>query len=137
MRRYVILEHTLGSGEVHYDLCLEEAPAPAAPAAAAPDDPDARCLVTFQLEGPPSREGAVAGTRSFDHRRLYLAYEGELSGGRGAVRIWDRGHAHDLAGEPRGPRYAFRCEGERLSGAFELSAGLAEGAPARLAPRAA
>lgn len=117
-RRYVVLEHEVRPGEVHYDLCLE----------------DGDVLITFQLDAPPSATESVAGRRSFDHRPRYLTYEGEISGGRGHVRAWDRGLAEDLAGEPRGERYAFRCREGRLSGAWSLEAPLGEGAPVRCAP---
>ncbi|MBL4845921.1 MAG: hypothetical protein JKY65_10365 [Planctomycetes bacterium] len=117
-RRYVVLEHEVGPAEVHYDLCLEE------------DD----VLVTFQLDQPPSETSEVRGRRSFDHRPLYLDYEGELSRGRGSVRAWDRGVAEDLAGSPRSASYSFRCQGGRLCGAWTLEAEPREEAPLRLAP---
>lgn len=139
MRRFVILEHTLGSGEVHYDLCLEDVlqgEQSPADGVGQPADEDLRCLVTFQLAAAPGPGRSVEGARSFDHRRRYLSFEGELSGGRGRVAIWDRGRAEDLVGEPRAERYLFRCWGERLQTTFELRAGLAGGDPARLEGRA-
>lgn len=130
-RAFAVLEHTLASGEVHYDLCLDCAPEPAAAGS------DERTLATCQLEGPPDPSGAVRGQRSFDHRRLYLGFEGELSGGRGRVRLWDRGTARDLEAEPRAARYAFRAEGARLQGEFLLTGAPGEGSPVLLAPRSA
>lgn len=117
-RRYVVLEHEVRVGEVHYDLCLE----------------DGAVLVTFQLDAPPSTTQSVAGRRSFDHRPLYLDYEGELSRGRGRVRAWDRGLVEDLAGDPRALRYSFRCQGEQLAGEWTLHAEPGEDSTARLVP---
>lgn len=121
-RRYVVLEHEVGpdpgSGEVHYDLCLE----------------DGDVLITFQLDGPPSTTQIVTGRRSFDHRPHYLSYEGELTRERGRVRAWDRGLADDLSGEPRAERYTFRCREGRLAGQWSLDAPPGEGSPVRCAP---
>ncbi|MCW8140697.1 MAG: hypothetical protein KIT58_17495, partial [Planctomycetota bacterium] len=69
MRRFVVQEHTVAPGDVHYDLMIE----------------DGAALVTFQLPAPPAGE-AVRGRRSFDHRPRYLDYEGPISAGRGHVR---------------------------------------------------
>ncbi|MGE0711554.1 MAG: DNA polymerase ligase N-terminal domain-containing protein [Planctomycetota bacterium] len=102
-RAFVVLEHTLAPGDVHYDLMLAAGEA----------------LVTFQLEAPPG-PGEVRGRRSFDHRPRYLSYEGPVSGDRGHVRAWDRGQATDLEGEPRAALYRLRLEGERLRGEWTL-----------------
>ncbi len=87
---------------VHYDLMIEEGGA----------------LVTVQLATPP--DGSAEGTRSFDHRLVYLEYEGELTRGRGRVAIWDRGELDDVTGGPRDATYRAALRGERLRGAFEL-----------------
>lgn len=113
-RRFVVQRHTQAEGSVHYDLMVE----------------DGEVLVTFQLEDPPGREGSQ-GTRSFDHRPVYLTYQGEISGGRGSVEIWDRGQLRDVAGHPRESRYRARFAGERLSGLWELRE---EAERVRLAP---
>ncbi|MCA8925607.1 MAG: hypothetical protein KDD82_27610 [Planctomycetes bacterium] len=102
-RRFAIQEHTVGPDDRHYDLMIE----------------DSGVLVTFQLEAPPG-EGRVLGRCSFDHRLRYLSYEGELSGGRGTVRLWDHGQATDEQGDPRAARYAARFAGQRLSGRWVL-----------------
>jgi hypothetical protein len=117
-RRYVVLEHEVGVGDVHYDLCLE----------------DGDVLITFQLDAPPATDHVVTGRRSFDHRPLYLNYEGELTRDRGTVRAWDRGLAEDLSGDPRAGRYSFRCREGRLSGDWSLQAPPGEGSPVSCAP---
>lgn len=117
-RRYVVLEHEVGVGDVHYDLCLE----------------DGDVLITFQLDAPPATDQVVTGRRSFDHRPLYLSYEGELTRDRGRVKAWDRGLAEDLGGDPREERYSFRCSQGRLSGDWTIQAPPGEGSPVRCAP---
>lgn len=102
-RAFVIQEHQVAPGDLHYDLMIEAG----------------EVLVTFQLDEAPHAEG-VAGRRSFDHRRRYLDYEGPLSRGRGEVRIWDRGQVEDLEGDPREARYRLRFQGERLRGEWTL-----------------
>jgi hypothetical protein len=67
--RYVILHHT-GIDEPHYDVMVE----------AEPDGP----LTTWRSERWPI-DRPTSLTRLGDHRRDYLTYEGEVSGGRGRV----------------------------------------------------
>ena len=76
--RFVILEHA-GHGPTHCDLML--------------DVDGASPLATWQFPADP-RDGSAAGRRIADHRRAYLDYEGDISGGRGSVRrigagTWD------------------------------------------------
>lgn len=67
--RYAVLHHT-HVAHPHYDLLLETAP----------DAP----LATWRCEKwPPESEMTVV--RLPDHRRVYLDYEGPISGGRGEV----------------------------------------------------
>jgi hypothetical protein len=73
MPRYVILEHDYPVR--HWDLMLEAGDV----------------LRTWRLEAPPSPGQAVHAEASFDHRPLYLDYEGPISGGRGRVARWDAG----------------------------------------------
>lgn len=102
-------EHTTAPGEVHFDLMIE----------------DGEVLVTYQLLAAPGAalaapDAALAATPSFDHRRRYLEFEGELSDGRGRVRIVDRGRVRDLRGTPRDAGYLGEFTGEVLRGQVAL-----------------
>lgn len=56
--------------------------------------PDQVRLPTWRLtHNPVATEGDISAERITDHRRLYLDYEGEISGGRGFVRRIDHGPA--------------------------------------------
>jgi hypothetical protein len=100
MPRYVILEHDHPIR--HWDFMLEAGDV----------------LRTWRLEAPPSPGQAVRAEASFDHRPLYLDYEGPVSRGRGSVARWDAGiftwtvNAED--------RVVARLEGGRLSGTAVL-----------------
>jgi hypothetical protein len=70
--RYVILAHTV-NGETHFDLMLEVA--------------GQEGLRTYQLSRWPLEVGESCDCNQLnDHRRVYLDYEGEISGGRGVVK---------------------------------------------------
>lgn len=80
MARTVVLEHTLRTGERHFDWLFER-----------PDEPDGP-LVSFRLAVRVDRVGdsgegvePIEAVRMKDHRRMYLTYEGPLSEGRGDV----------------------------------------------------
>jgi hypothetical protein len=73
MSRFVILQHD--HPVLHWDLMLQAG----------------ECLRTWRLAGPPGPGSSVAAEPSFDHRLLYLDYEGPVSGGRGRVQRWDHG----------------------------------------------
>ena len=72
----VILLHTLPDGSSHYDW-LTSLPGR-----------DEVGLVAFRLDVSPLEPGwsRLMAVRMPDHRRLYLKYEGAVSGGRGDVR---------------------------------------------------
>lgn len=75
--RYAILRHT-GHGDTHYDLLLEVA--------------GRESLRTIQLAKWPLAVGESCTARELPpHRRVYLEYEGEISGGRGEVTRVDEG----------------------------------------------
>jgi hypothetical protein len=112
--RFVILEHTWqsppsiscekgrkGSG-VHFDLMLEVRGK----------------LRTWRLASPPVAGVVQRVEASFDHRLVYLDYEGELSGGRGHVRRWDRGQYLGEAGDS--DTVTIILLGERLFGRLQL-----------------
>jgi len=80
--RFVILEHTQQS--THWDFMLESN----------------GVLLTWRLEQPPMAGEETAAERTFDHRLMYLDYEGPVSGGRGHVRRWDSGvYEGEVGGE--------------------------------------
>ncbi len=72
--RMALLRHTLPDGSWHFDWLIEHAAG-------------AERVMTFRA-GVRVDEGAAGAevTRLADHRRVYLEYEGEVSGGRGEVR---------------------------------------------------
>ena len=107
MPRYVVLEHDWPSP--HFDLLLEAG----------------NVLRAWRLATPPV-VGANAAEANFDHRRIYLDYEGEVSGGRGTVRRWDAGTFEWVEDAPG--RAVVELRGEKLAGRVELRYGLMIGA---------
>lgn len=120
MPRTVVLEHSVPGEGGHFDWLI---------------DRDGRSpLLTFRLAPPqrassaaPRGEGgcqllstpppaSFAAERIADHRRLYLDYEGPISGGRGSVRRVAAGEAEILTqtGEILEVRVAFPGLGERV-----------------------
>src|SRR5579872_4685079 len=73
MLRFVIQQHSQNE-TVHYDLMLEFADV--LKTWRIPQSPDITPQTIEQIQ---------------DHRKLYLDYEGEISGNRGSVKIWDKG----------------------------------------------
>lgn len=73
MPRFVILEHD--HPHLHWDLMLE----------------DGDTLRTWRLSEAPTSLKRILCEELVPHRRFYLDYEGEVSGGRGFVRRWDWG----------------------------------------------
>ena len=78
----VLLRHELPDGGGHLDWLLER-----------PARPDLG-LLSFRVRGriDDPRIGRFGATRLPDHRRLYLEYEGPISGGRGTVVRVVSGH---------------------------------------------
>jgi hypothetical protein len=108
-RRFALLRHDVKPGETHWDLVVEGAPEGK--------------LFTWRLAGElPAAGASVAAERSFDHRAVYLEYEGEISGGRGSVRRLASGTLEDASGEPASARWEFVCE----LGDFAVEAGFVE-----------
>src|SRR5439155_2482683 len=73
MPRFVVLDHD--HPFPHWDFLLEAGDV----------------LRSWRLLAEPVRGRAIAAEPLPDHRRLYLDYEGPLSGGRGRVVRWDAG----------------------------------------------
>ena len=92
MLRYVVLHH-VGHGPPHFDLMLER-------------DADGP-LRTFRVAAWPvvGRQAVVPLT---DHRRVYLTFEGDVSGGRG--RVWRvEGGSVAIASDGGTTRFRFRA----------------------------
>jgi len=74
MHRFTISQHTGSKEGDHYDLMLEQG----------------ETLKTWRLSNTAFLVSQVA-RQIKDHRKTYLEYEGEISGDRGRVKIWDTG----------------------------------------------
>jgi hypothetical protein len=100
--RFVVLEHDWPAP--HWDLLLEDGPV----------------LRAWRLSTEPGPERTVPAEPNFDHRPLYLEYEGPVSGGRGAVRRWDAG---TFEGEVGKGEWEVRLAGGRLNGPGRMERG--------------
>jgi hypothetical protein len=100
MPRFVIQEHTQDDG-IHYDLMLEYGEA----------------LKTWRIPLSPTVTPQTI-EQIQDHRKLYLDFEGEISGNRGTVRIWDQGDYQLLQWGM--DHMTINFEGKLLSGHFLL-----------------
>lgn len=74
MPRFTISRHEGSKEGDHFDLMLEQG----------------ETLKTWRLDNT-SFQMPQAALQIKDHRKLYLDYEGDVSGGRGTVRIWETG----------------------------------------------
>jgi hypothetical protein len=100
MPRFAVLEHDHPAR--HWDLLLEHE----------------GVLLSWRLSAPPANGGDVDAEQSFDHRLLYLDYEGPVAGGRGRVTRWDGGVFEWVERTP--DRAAVRLAGGRLRGLLGL-----------------
>ena len=102
--RFVILHH-LAPGSEHWDLMLEAE----------------THLTTWQMASQPVDRAAPAieCTRIGDHRKRYLDYEGQVSGGRGVVRRVDQGSFESLGVSD--DEWILEFAGERLTGRYRLA----------------
>jgi hypothetical protein len=98
MYQFVVLAHDFP--EPHLDFFLETS-------ATGP-------LRSFRLSAWPTSGYPVDLLVTPDHRRIYLQYEGPVSGGRGTVRRLDAGHYQLQREEER--RLVLRLFGQALSG---------------------
>ena len=99
MPRFVVLEHDWPS--LHWDLLLEHG----------------AVLKAWRLLAEPGPGRAVSAEPNFDHRMLYLDYEGPLTGDRGSVRRWDAGTFEGAVG---GDEWEVRLAGEKLTGVARM-----------------
>jgi hypothetical protein len=74
MTRFTISHHSGAKEGDHFDLLLEHG----------------ETLKTWRLENT-AFQFPQSAKQMKDHKKLYLDYEGEISGGRGTVKIWDTG----------------------------------------------
>ena len=101
---FVVLRHEDRDG-VHFDLMIDTGAA----------------LATWKCSRPPeaARDAPLDCRRIGDHRRIYLDYEGPISGDRGAVRRHDRGKCQIVERSPE--RWRIEFQGRRLIGHVTLS----------------
>ena len=107
--RYVILEHRIPDGGVHFD-CLFEI-----------DD----VLASWKMPVPPTHAKPVHATKQADHRKAYLDYEGPLTGARGTVTVWDAGTFQLAEGDTLSHMMETgivicQCHGKKLDGRLSL-----------------
>ncbi len=100
MPRYVILEHNHPA--LHWDFMLEAG----------------EILRTWRLAARPAEGQTVAAEATFDHRPLYLDYEGPISRNRGSVTRWDVGTFTWLTDSAE--TVAVSLTGQRLQGTAQL-----------------
>lgn len=93
----VLLLHELSDGASHYDWLV------------APDDDPEGLLIAFRVQEriDLSVVARFEAERMADHRRRYLTWEGELSGGRGRVTRLASGNLRVVA-TPEGLEFAGR-----------------------------
>ncbi len=105
---FAVLQHQQ-SHYTHWDLLLEL--------------PARELLATFRVDHPPDT-WATAGVLTIqalpDHRRIYLDYEGPISGDRGTVIRYDRGTLHLVQYTPT--HIAVEITGALLHGRLNLHA---------------
>jgi hypothetical protein len=75
-------------------------------------------LRAWRLLAEPAAGREVPAEPNFDHRVLYLDYEGPVSGGRGSVVRWDAGEFEWVVDE--GGRVVVDLRGGKLAGHAEL-----------------
>lgn len=100
MQQFVLLEHRWNG--VHWDFMLEVGDV----------------LRTWAIDAPIVPGSRLPARELSPHRRVYLDYEGEISGDRGMVRRIDRGAYHVQTWEPDLIRV--ELSGRQLVGTAEL-----------------
>ncbi len=100
MPRFVLLEHRWDG--VHWDLMLEHGEA----------------LRTWAIDAPIVPDVDLPARALPGHRRIYLEYEGEVSGNRGTVRRIDQGTYTALVWEE--DRVRVHLRGIQLVGDVEI-----------------
>lgn len=102
LRRFVVLRHIDRDGD-HFDLMIESG----------------ERLATWKFpDFPGAGDSRQSCRRIGEHRRLYLDYEGPISGDRGVVDRQDSGDCRVT--ESIGDRWVVEFFGGRLAGEYEL-----------------
>lgn len=102
MFRFAILTHN--HPHLHWDFLVEHSPE--------------ETLKTWRLEQIP-RDGVLILAEALpDHRRIYLDYEGPISGDRGEVKRWDAGSVTMLS--ETDTKITIQINSDRLQGTAEL-----------------
>lgn len=103
MPRFAVLEHDWPT--LHWDFLLESGPV----------------LRAWRLLAEPVMGKVIPAEANFDHRPLYLDYEGPVSGNRGCVRRWDAGEFDWLCDD--GSRVEVELCGTKLKGRAFITTG--------------
>ena len=74
-------------------------------------------LKTWRIPNPPDQSPQTI-EQIQDHRMIYLQYEGEISGNRGYVKIWDKGEYVTRTWSAQ--LIAIQLSGERLKGNYYI-----------------
>jgi hypothetical protein len=101
MPRFAVLQHDWP--EPHSDVLWEDGPV----------------LKAWRVFGEFRPGTALAAERNFDHRLMYLDYEGPLSGDRGSVTCWDRGTFEWIERDDE-RRWVVNVHGQQLTGTVEF-----------------
>jgi hypothetical protein len=104
--QFALLEHRQAVG-VHWDFLAEVSPT-------------GRLLTWRLASNPLTASGAIESQVLPPHRRVYLDYQGPISGGRGVVSRLDRGQLDWLLLSPG--HWRFMLRGETLTGNVEIVA---------------
>ena len=108
MPRFAVLHHDWPTP--HFDFLLEAG----------------GVLRAWRLAAEPVAGKPLAAEANFDHRLIYLDFEGEVSGGRGRVTRWDEGTFEWVEDAPG--RAVVDVLGTKLTGRVELHYGFTSGA---------
>ena len=100
MPRFAILEHDWPTR--HWDFLLEAG----------------NVLRAWRLLEEPELGKTISAEANFDHRLIYLDFEGPLSGHRGSVTRWDAGTFEWIENDAN--RVVVELSGTKLAGEVEL-----------------
>jgi hypothetical protein len=104
--RFAILNHD--HPFMHWDLLIEQG----------------EQLLSWRLLREPANSVWISAEALPPHRKIYLTYEGPVSGGRGTVSQWDNGTC--IITEQRDDKLSIIFRGNRISGPAVLEQIVAE-----------